>query len=79
MKNDIKFEEAMEKLEEEVRRLEGGNMTLDESLLSFENTIKLVKLCNKRLEEAEQKVRILTEEADGSVSDFPFDAKDDEA
>lgn len=79
MKNDIKFEEAMSKLDDEVKRLESGNMTLDESLAAFENAIKLVKLCNEKLELAEQRVRILTEGADGSVSDSPFDAKHDEA
>ena len=78
MKNDIKFEEALEKLEESVKMLESGNMSLDESLVVFEKAISLVKICNEKLENAEQRVRVLTEAKDGSVSDAPFDV-DDEA
>lgn len=67
------FESAMAKLEDEVSRLEGGNMSLDESLSSFENAIRLVKICNEKLERAERKVRILTEGKDGALTDAPFD------
>ena len=75
--NDIKFEDALMRLEEQVRRLEGGALTLDESLTAFEEAIKLVKLCNARLEKAELRVRMLTEGADGSITDVPFDSADE--
>ena len=68
----INFEEAMGELELSVKRLEAGNMSLDDSLLEFEKAIKLVKTCNERLENAEQKVRMLTESLDGTVTDVPF-------
>ena len=42
------------------------------TLASFEEAIKLVKYCNAELEKAEQRVRILTESSDGTVSDAPF-------
>lgn len=74
---DIKFEEAMLKLEDEVRKLEGGNMTLDESINAFEEAIKLVKICNDKLENAQRRVRILTEGDDGTVSDMPFDGENE--
>ena len=77
MKNDVKFEEALEKLENSVKRLESGNMSLEDSLAEFEEAVKLVKVCNEKLELAEQKVRILTEASDGSVSDAPFDVSDE--
>ena len=70
---DINFEEAIKKLESEVKRLESGNMSLDESIDAFEEAIKLVKICNDRLENAERRVRMLTENVDGMVSDVPFD------
>ena len=73
MKDNIRFEDAMLKLENIVRRLEAGALTLDESLSSFEEAVALVKLCNEKLEAADQKVRILTESADGSVTDQPCD------
>ena len=72
MNEKMKFEEAMLSLEDKVRKLESGNLSLDESLKAFEEAISLVKLCNSRLENAEQQVRILTEGADGVVSDAPF-------
>ena len=78
MKNNIKFEEALQKLEDTVRKLEGGSLSLDESLESFEEAIRLVKICNEKLESAEQKVRILTEGQDGIITDLPF-AADNEA
>jgi exodeoxyribonuclease VII small subunit len=68
----INFEEAMNELELSVKRLEGGNMSLDDSLLEFEKAIKLVKVCNERLELAEQRVRMLTASLDGGVTDVPF-------
>lgn len=58
--NNISFEEAMARLEEIVKYLEGGNAPLDRSLELFEEGVTLVKLCNKKLDSAEQKVRFLT-------------------
>ena len=72
MKKDMKFEEAMELLEDIVRKLESGSLSLDDSLLEFEKAIKLVRTCNERLEVAEQRVRMLTASLDGSVTDVPF-------
>ncbi|MBO5906815.1 MAG: exodeoxyribonuclease VII small subunit [Clostridia bacterium] len=71
------FESAMAKLEEAVSALEGGNMSLDESLAAFENAVRLAKICNEKLECAERKVRVLTEGKDGSVTDAPFDTDED--
>ena len=74
---DIKFEEAMQRLESEVKKLESGNMTLDQSIESFEEAVKLVKICNEKLESAERRERILTESGDGSITDLPFDGEDE--
>lgn len=75
MKND-NFEASLAELEDIVRRLEGGSLSLDESISAFEKAMGLVKLCNEKLESAEQRVRILTEAKDGTVSDAPFDIDD---
>ena len=77
MKKTMTFEEAMLSLEDIVKKLESGNLSLDDSLKAFEEAIALVKLCNSRLENAEQQVRILTEGADGVVSDAPFFKEDE--
>ena len=71
------FESAMAKLEQAVLGLEGGNMSLDDSLAAFENAVKLVKVCNEKLECAERRVRILTEGKDGAITDEPFSEYED--
>lgn len=58
---DISFEKAMERLEELVAKLEDGKAPLDQSLKLFEEGVKLVEICKKQLDEAEQRVKILTE------------------
>lgn len=78
MSNDIKFEQLIEKLEDEVKKLESGNISLDDALLSFEKAIGLVKQCNERLETAQRRVKILVESADGEVSYRLFDINSDE-
>ena len=75
---DMSFESALARLESIVRMLEGGNAPLDESLSVFEEGIALVKMCNEKLEAAEQKIKILTKSEDGELveSDFkPADIK----
>ena len=47
-------------------------------LAAFEEAVGLVKLCNEKLEDAEQKVRILTASAGGEITDLPFAVNDDE-
>ena len=74
---DINFEEALTRLEGEVKKLESGNMTLDESIATFEEAVKLIRICNEKLENAERRVRVLTETSDGSITDVPFDPTDE--
>jgi len=57
----------MARLEEIVRMLESGNAPLDVSLELFEEGVALVKLCNTRLDLAEQKVKILTDTGNGTL------------
>ncbi len=66
-----KFEEALEKLEEIVHRMEAGEMTLEESLKAFEEGIKLSRLCAKKLDEADRRVEILLRE-EGALTAKPF-------
>ena len=77
MKKNMSFEEAVESLEDIVRKLESGSLSLDESIKSFEDAVRLVKFCNEKLDSAEQRVRILTEGEDGAVTDTPFDANNE--
>lgn len=69
---EIKFEDALEKLEKIVGLLEDGSLSLDDALGKYEEGIKLSKLCAKRLELAKKKVEILMKSEDGSVEIKPF-------
>lgn len=70
---EIKFEDALKKLEKIVTDLEDGSLSLDDALDKYEEGIKLSKLCAKRLELAKKKVEILMKSEDGSVELKPFD------
>ncbi len=59
---EIKFEEALKKLEKIAEELENGNLGLDETIKKFEEGVQLFKLCKKKLEEAELKIEKLMEE-----------------
>lgn len=61
------FEQSISELEEIVSQLEGGNVTLDESLELFEKGIKLSKSCQQMLDAAEKKVSILMTNSDGEI------------
>lgn len=65
----LSFEEALARLEETVRLLESGNVPLDDSLALFEEGIALVRLCNGKLDSAEQKVVKLKLNGDGSATE----------
>lgn len=56
---EIKFEEAIRKLEEIAKELESGTLGLDESVEKFEEGMKLSKTCTKMLNEAEKRINIL--------------------
>jgi len=54
-----KFEDALEKLEDIVKKMEAGDIPLDESLKSFEEGIRLIRFCSAKLEETERRVEML--------------------
>ena len=68
------FEESMKELEEVVAKLESGDVTLDESLKLFERGIKLSGSCQKKLDEAERRVKILTAGSGGEITEEDFEA-----
>jgi exodeoxyribonuclease VII small subunit len=56
MENTMTFEESAGRIEEIVKLLERGDVPLDKSLALFEEGAKLIKICGKMLDDAEQKV-----------------------
>ncbi len=65
---EVRFEDAMKRLEEIVGLLEAGDRPLDDSLKLFEEGIKLVKQANQVLSQAQQKVELLTKDPEGKVT-----------
>ncbi len=66
-----KFEDALMRLEEIVKKLEGDDLSLEDALKSFEEGIRLARLCNKKLDEAQRRVEILLRE-DGETIPSPY-------
>lgn len=72
---EMKFEDALKKLEKIVSELEDGDLSLDESLSKYEEGISLSKMCAKKLEAAKKKVELLLKNEDGSFELKPFDER----
>ena len=69
------FEKSLSELQKIVEALENGNVGLDESLLLFERGVELVRLCNKRIDEAEQRVLTVRVDDDGTVETVAFESE----
>jgi exodeoxyribonuclease VII small subunit len=72
------FESMMGRLEDLVGKLETGNLSLEESIHSFEEGMALVKRCTEVLDQAEQRIQKLTRDAQGAPRTEPV-AEDEEA
>ncbi len=66
------FEDSLSELEALVEALEEGNLSLDESLKSFERGIKITRECQQALKMAEQRVSVLTHNLDGDLLETPL-------
>jgi len=67
-----KFETALKKLEEVVRKLEGGDLSLEDSLKAFEEGVRQASFCTRKLDEAEKRVEVLLKQKDGTFTKTPF-------
>lgn len=72
--NKPSFEDALGRLEEVVRLLEGGQLPLEKSLELFGEGITLVRLCRQQLEEAEGRISVLMAGENGEVVQREVDA-----
>ncbi|NIR32340.1 MAG: exodeoxyribonuclease VII small subunit [Gammaproteobacteria bacterium] len=59
--NALNFEKALEEFERLVERMEEGDLSLEESLKTYERGIELSRICQRALDEAEQRIQILTD------------------
>ena len=70
------FETSIQALEDLVGRMEAGDMTLEESLAAYERGVGLYRSCQSALEQAELRVRLLTDPAQPEKSE-PFEQAGD--
>lgn len=61
---EMKFEDAMKRIEEIVNQLEKGDLPLEQALERFEEAIKLAKICQAKLEDAQQRISKLVREGE---------------
>ena len=71
------FEQSMKQLERIVQELESGDLPLESAIKKFEEGMKLTKLCSKKLDETEKKVSLLLKNAEGQISEKPFNSEGD--
>ena len=67
----MSFEDALAELEQIVRRLEGGQVKLDEAILAYERGAQLKRHCERKLNEAQQRVDRIVIGPDGAVTSEP--------
>ena len=66
---ELSFEESLEQLEEIVKKLEVGDVPLDDAIEEFNRAMKLAKACDVKLKNAEEAITKLVKES-GEVVDF---------
>lgn len=69
---ELNFEQAMDRLEAIVEQMESGKLPLEELIVRYEDGMRLVKICQNRLANAEQKIEIIARNSAGkpAVKDF---------
>ncbi len=70
---ELNFEASMKRLNEIVENLEGGDLSLEESLKLYEEGVRLSQSCMKRLTEAQQKIEMLMRDSSGELETAELD------
>jgi len=69
---ELSFEQAMERLEAIVSRLESGDVPLETAIGLYQEGMALSRLCGRKLEEAERRIEMLLEDEQGQLRRKPF-------
>lgn len=72
MEKQPSFEEALQQLENVVKKLESPNLPLEESIKLFEEGMRLSGICSEKLEQAQMKIELLQKQASGEMKKVPF-------
>lgn len=71
-KAELSFEQALANLEEIIQRMESGEAPLDSLVTNYQNGIRMLKFCRKKIESAEMKIRKV-QEKDGELIEKKLD------
>ncbi len=71
---EVKFEEAIKKLEKIVEDLEKGDLSLDEALKKYQDGLEMSRICAQRLDNAKKKIDVLVKNKKGEFELKPFDS-----
>ena len=74
---ELNFESAMDRLEKIVEQMESGKLPLEDLIVRYEEGMKLVKTCQERLANAEQKIEIITRNSAGKAVVKEFEPAQD--
>ena len=75
-RKEIKFEDALKRLDEIVTKLEDGDLELEKSIELFEEGIVMAKNCQKKLDEADSRIEKLTRDSNGNLATQPLKESD---
>ena len=70
------FEDGLSEIKVIIEKLEGGDLSLEESLTVFERGVELLTVCHKKLSEVQKKVEILVEGTNGEILQKGFDLEE---
>ncbi len=72
MEKELSFEESLSKLEEIVKKLESGEVLLDDAITEFNKAMELSNICDKKLKSAEEAIVKIVNK-DGMTEDFKIE------
>src|SRR5437870_11838107 len=76
---ELNFEGAMDRLEKIVEQMESGKLPLEDLIVRYEEGMNLVKICQERLANAEQKIEIIARDSAGKSVIKEFEPAEDAA
>ena len=75
VETELTFEQALERLETIVRAMESGDLPLEKAISDFQEGLELARVCRQKLDQAEQKIEMLVNEA-GALTKKPFQSEE---
>lgn len=76
-KEDMRFEEAIKRLEEIVEEMEGKDLQLEKSIKLFQEGMELAAFCNGKLDEAERRINIVMKNSKGQLAEEKFNPEEE--